>query len=222
MAELSPAERAACQAVQSISDWAIPHVTQVEQVAGWLFQALHPYHGLGAGDETLLRAAGLLHDVGFPTDPDDHHRVSARIIRAHLGGPFSAGHVETIALLARYHRQSPPKLKHRRYAALDPDGRRQIGWLGGILRVADGLDRNHDAAVRWLEVSRIDGLMEIRVSGAAAAGGERVAALAYVTGGSAPTLVDAPGVLEQDVRGGMRKRDLLERMLGMPVVIRAV
>ena len=60
------------------------------------------------------------------------------MIRTHLGAPFDEREVDLIALLARYHRRTPPKLKHRRYAALDEPGRRLVCWLGGILRVADG------------------------------------------------------------------------------------
>ena len=192
-ARLTSEEEDALERVLETSSWAIAHVRQVQRVAAWLFEQLRPYHGLGDVEERLLLAGALLHDVGFPADPPDHHKASARVIRTHLGAPFDGREVELIALLARYHRRSPPKLKHRRYAALDEPGRRLVGWLGGVLRVADGLDRSHGEAVRSVSALRVEGRLEIV----------------------------AEGACEEDVSGAMRKRDLLERVLGMAVVVRA-
>jgi exopolyphosphatase/guanosine-5'-triphosphate,3'-diphosphate pyrophosphatase len=169
------------------------HVRQVRRIAGWLYDELRPYHGLGDEERVPLLAAALLHDVGYPTDPASHHKVSARIVRAQLGPPFTAEQVDLIALLARYHRKAVPKLKHRRYAALGPDQQRVLCWLGGVLRVADGLDRAHDTAVRAIQVVRPNGRVEVRAEGAS----------------------------DEDVQGAMRKRDLLERSLGMAVLVRS-
>lgn len=224
MADLSEAEAVACEAVIDLSDWARGHVRQVSRLAGLLYEELRPYHGLGDAEKLPLLAAGLLHDVGYPTDPDEHNKVSARIIRAHLGPPWQKSEVDLIALLARYHRKGPPKLKHRRYAALDRRGRRLVTWLAGILRVADGLDREHDAAVRSLRVLRVDGRLEIHVAGVASANGG--AHMSYTTTGGGVALAAVVStvvtVLDGHISGAMRKRDLLERALGMAVVVRAV
>jgi exopolyphosphatase/pppGpp-phosphohydrolase len=224
MTDLSQAHLSACDKVLSLSDWALPHVHHVTRLADLLYDQLHPYHGLGHTEKAPLLAAALLHDVGYPTDPDRHNKVSARIIRAHLGPPWRDDEVQLIALLARYHRKTPPKLKHARYAALDERGRRLVTWLAGILRVADGLDRQHDASVRSLHAVRVDGRLEIHAAGAASANGGHAAQLAYTTAGGAVALAPrpAPTPLDPNIRGGMRKRDLLERALGMAVVIRAV
>jgi exopolyphosphatase/guanosine-5'-triphosphate,3'-diphosphate pyrophosphatase len=226
--DLAPAHAAACRSVLALSDWAVPHVHQVNRLAGLLYEELRPFHGLGDAEKSPLLAAALLHDVGYQTDPARHNKVSARIIRAHLGPPWRDDEVQVIALLARYHRKAPPKLKHRRYAALDERGRRLVTWLGGILRVADGLDREHDAAVRSLRALRVDGRLEVHVAGVASPvpplrGGGRLADPA--DGGTvalaAPPAASA-AALEGSVRGAMRKRDLLERALGMAVIVRAV
>jgi exopolyphosphatase/guanosine-5'-triphosphate,3'-diphosphate pyrophosphatase len=179
--------------VLETSSWQVAHVRHVQRISAWLFEVLRPHHGLGDVEERLLLAGALLHDVGFPTDPPDHHKASARVIRTHLGAPFDEREVELIALLARYHRRTTPKLKHRRYAALDESGRRLVGWLGGILRVADGLDRSHGEEVHSIAALPVEGRLEIV----------------------------AEGARSEDVRGAMRKRDLLERVLGMAVVVRA-
>jgi exopolyphosphatase/guanosine-5'-triphosphate,3'-diphosphate pyrophosphatase len=189
---LSAAHLAAVDALLLPSGWVIHHVRQVERIAGWLFAALRTYHGLGRGEATLLRAAALLHDIGFPLDATEHHKVSARMIRNGLGPPFTPEQVELVSLIARYHRRGQPKLVHRRYAALSEGERAVVVWLGGILRVADGLDRAHEARVRGVRAERIDGRLALRVEGSA---------------------------LDEDLDGALRKRDLLERAVGMPVLI---
>lgn len=181
--------------MHALSDWIPHHVRQVQRIAGWLFEALHEYHGLGPAERRLLEAAAYLHDVGYPTDPARHHKVSARIVRANLGAPFTDDDVQTIALLTRYHRKGGPKLKHRRFAALDGRRRDAVRWLAGILRVADGLDRSHVAAVRGVAAARIDGRLELRVRGSGAP-------------------------LDEDLAGAVKKRDVLERALGITLVVR--
>jgi exopolyphosphatase/guanosine-5'-triphosphate,3'-diphosphate pyrophosphatase len=199
---LDPEEYAAVERVLASSAWALGHVHQVAHLAGRLFDALRPYHACGRDAERMLVAAALLHDVGYPTDPDRHHKVSARLIRTMLGPPFEPAQVELIALVARYHRKGCPKLRHRRYGALTPDDRRTVNWLGGMLRVADGLDRAHDSAVGAIHAMRHDGRLMLRVSPA----------------GDTPRPAE---LLAEDVAGAMRKRDLLERALGLSVTIRA-
>jgi exopolyphosphatase/guanosine-5'-triphosphate,3'-diphosphate pyrophosphatase len=61
-----------------------------------------------------------------------------------------------IANVARYHRGSPPRKKHRNFGDLDAELREKVKALSAILRVANGLDRGHVGAVgelriRWLE-----------------------------------------------------------------------
>lgn len=216
---------AIARVLATTSDWALDHVRQVERVASALFSALALFHGFGPEEETLLCAAALLHDVGYPVDPDRHHKISARIIRAHLGLPFDPRQVELIALLARYHRKALPKLSHRRYRELAERDRRVVGWLGGILRVADGLDRAHDAGVESVAIALTDSRLEILVGPAEAAVVRPPARLARV---AAEEFVasngDARGDGEPrvDVQGAMRKRDLLERAMGRSILVRVV
>ena len=199
---LNADEYAAVERLLATSAWALPHVHQVAHLAARLFDALRPYHACGGDAERMLVAAALLHDVGYPTDPKKHHKVSARLIRTMLGPPFSAQEAELIAVIARYHRKGCPKLRHKRYGALTPEDRRTVNWLGGMLRVADGLDRAHDSAVGGIAAAPHDGRLILRVHPA----------------GATPR----PGsVLHENVAGAMRKRDLLEKALGLSVTVRA-
>jgi exopolyphosphatase/guanosine-5'-triphosphate,3'-diphosphate pyrophosphatase len=208
---LSDAQAASLERVLQTSTWEVDHVRQVRQLAVWIFQSLREYHGLGASEQVLLEAGALLHDVGYPIDPADHHKVSARIIRANLGAPFSREQVDIIALLARYHRKGIPRLDQRRYSRLNDRGRRLINWLGGILRVADGLDRSHDSAVGWISTSVVDGRLEVRVS-----------VRPYPLQGALSVNATDLERLMPHLAAATEKRTLLERAIGMPVVIRSV
>ena len=101
----------------------------------------------------ILEAAALLCNVGMFLSHAQHHKHSYYVIRGtdRLAG-FNDDEVERIALVARYHRKSEPKPKHLEFAELDDDAQREVSVLAGLLRVAIGLDRNHAARVRSLEV----------------------------------------------------------------------
>jgi len=222
---LTEARLAAIDAVRAATKhWADGHVRQVEHLAAGLYRELGEYHGLGAEEEILLRSAALLHDVGYPVDPGCHHKISARMIRSQLSEPFDAEQVELIALVARYHRKGVPKLAHRRYSALDERRRRVVTWLAGILRVADGLDRNHDSAVQFLAVSALDQRLVIEVSehpnGGQFFGGRPSGKGGLVARSENREARPVASPLQVDVRGAQRKSDLLARALGMVVTIR--
>jgi exopolyphosphatase/guanosine-5'-triphosphate,3'-diphosphate pyrophosphatase len=76
---------------------------------------------------------------------------------------FTDREIELIAQVARYHRKSQPSAdKHPEYAALDADDQARVRSMAGILRVAIGMDRNHDAAVDRVEVVG-DGVVALRL-----------------------------------------------------------
>ncbi len=135
-----------------------PHVLHVARLALRMFDELAVLHRLSDEERLLLEAAACLHDLGWSVAPDGakHHKESARLIRAQRWENFSAAQVEMIALIARYHRKSPPKLEHEDFAALNAEDRSKVSRLAALLRVADGLDRRHLQRVNDLAV-RISG-----------------------------------------------------------------
>ncbi|HVE78126.1 MAG TPA: Ppx/GppA phosphatase family protein [Gemmatimonadaceae bacterium] len=132
-----------------------PHARQVRTLALQLFDAIGERLGCVPADRQALADAALLHDVGYHINYQKHHKHSYHLIlHADLLGIAPSEQV-VIANVARYHRGAPPKRKHRNYGALDKSLRTRIKRLAAILRVADGLDRGHVAAVarikvRWL------------------------------------------------------------------------
>lgn len=123
------------------------HNDQVRRLALAIFAAVPHDPAFDGRARQMLEAAALLHDVGYFISYDRHHKHSYHLIRhAELFG-FSPREREIIANLARYHRKALPKARHENFARLAPADRALVGKLGGILRLADGLDRRRSRAV---------------------------------------------------------------------------
>ena len=125
------------------------HSLQVAKLALQLHDALAPRLGLGDAERELLEAAALLSNVGLFISHSRHHKHSYYVIRnsEHLMG-FTDREIEMIAQVARYHRKSAPSEdKHPEFAALHEEDRAAVRAASAMLRVAIGMDRNHDAAV---------------------------------------------------------------------------
>jgi exopolyphosphatase/guanosine-5'-triphosphate,3'-diphosphate pyrophosphatase len=123
------------------------HVEHVRRLALQLFEQLGETLGCGPEEQMLLEAASLLHDVGQLVSYPKHHKHSYSLIThaERLGlAPRERG---LVALISRYHRQTGPRKKHPELAALPPDDQAIVRRVSAILRVADGLDRGHSAAV---------------------------------------------------------------------------
>ena len=124
-----------------------PHSRHVAKTALSILDAVSKEYGLKKAERRMLEAAALLHDVGYFISYNSHHKHSHHLIRhADLFG-FSAHEREMIALIARYHRKSLPKKKHYEFERLEEKDQLIVSRLGGILRLADGLDRRRSGLV---------------------------------------------------------------------------
>ena len=141
------------------------HSRQVSQLALTLFDALPENVGLDPRARILLEAAGLLHDIGYFINYAKHHKHSFHLIRHAELFDFSPREKEIIANVARYHRKTLPKKNHENYAGLTPADRDLVCKLGGILRLADGLDRRRTQSVRTLACRLIRGCCEVVLQG---------------------------------------------------------
>jgi exopolyphosphatase/guanosine-5'-triphosphate,3'-diphosphate pyrophosphatase len=143
------------------------HSARTARLALDLFDATEQWHGLHRDARELLAAAARLANVGQFVSHDKHHKHSYYVIRNtdHLQG-YTDHEIELIALIARYHRKSPPKDSHPEYKALRADDQRLVSVCAGILRIAIGLDRTHAGLVDRVQVDRgEDGTVVIRVVG---------------------------------------------------------
>ncbi len=173
-----------------------PHARQVQALSLQLFDALAPRLQLDARDRQLLADAALLHDVGYHINYEKHHKHSFHLIsHADLLGMTPAEQI-VVAHVARYHRGTPPKMKHRGFAQLDRAARDKIVKLSALLRFADGMDRGHVAAVGALHVKLSNDALRVSV-------------------------VEAEGAtnVRLECWGASRKRHLLEELLGRPVIV---
>ena len=171
-----------------------PHAQHVRDIALQLFDALGERLGCRAADRQILGDASLLHDIGYHISYDSHHKHSYHLIlHADLLGVTPADQV-VIANVARYHRGALPKRAHRNFGSLDKDSRRRIRRLAALLRIADGLDRGHVAAV---------GKVKVRWS----------ARSLRIT----PHPTVAGGTMRLELWGASRRQSLLERVTGSRV-----
>lgn len=172
------------------------HVEQVLRLSRQLYDSLGKRLGCEEGDWEVLEAASLLHDVGQLVSYKGHHKHSYHLISHAENLPLSPDERILVATVSRYHRRSVPSKKHPEYARLPKEMRVRVKRLAALLRVADGLDRGHIAAVdsMRLRLSATRLLIEV-----------------------APRLASTDVKLE--LWGASRKSDLLADLLGVSIEI---
>ncbi len=141
------------------------HSRHVAILAEEIFRAVAASHNLGERERQLLEAATILHDIGYFINYTGHHKHSYHLIRhAELFG-FTPRERELVAQIARYHRKSLPGLKHLEYQRLAKSDRVLVAQLGGILRLADGLDRRRNSLISGLDLTLNKSRLTIRLQG---------------------------------------------------------
>ena len=172
-----------------------PHARHVAGLAVALFDATRRRHELGDGERALLEHAALLHDVGHHISYPGHHKHSYYLIKNGDLRGFSPLEIEMLANVARYHRRGPPSKRHAAFTSLPRGARRAVSVLAGCLRLADALDRSHRQVVRGLTASDRGNALRVRC--------------------------EADGDCSLELWGALRRVDLLEQVLGVPVKVEA-
>lgn len=132
------------------------HSAHVSKIALSLFDCLQKNLKLPAQSRKYLEAAALLANVGVVVSHSKHHLHSYYVIRNSELVGLTDHEIEMIALIARYHRKSAPKLSHPEFAQLDEPDQQLIRSLAAILRIAIGLDRTQDGRVKSVTVRAED------------------------------------------------------------------
>jgi exopolyphosphatase/guanosine-5'-triphosphate,3'-diphosphate pyrophosphatase len=120
------------------------HVRHVSHYAHSIFRHLQQEYFFTARHEMILTVASLLHEVGFYVNDRAHHKHSYYLISNSDIFGFSAHDIQLAALVARYHRRSPPKSSHSPYMSLPRKDRLIVSQLAAILRIANVLDTLKD------------------------------------------------------------------------------
>jgi Ppx/GppA phosphatase family protein/thymidylate kinase-like protein len=143
------------------------HSQQVARLAVGLFDHTRAIHGLTDREREWLEYAAILHDLGVHISYEGHHKHSYYLIKNGDLRGFEPDEIETIALVARYHRQATPKRRHDGFGDLRRRARRTVRTLAAILRLAESLDRSHAQTVMGLELHDRgdDDLLQLRATG---------------------------------------------------------
>ena len=105
-------------------------------------------------EKEYLKSAALLHDIGYYIEAKSHNKHSMEmIIKDGLQG-FDEREAKIIGCIARYHRGSlPDKHEHEIYGLLDKKDRKMVKRLGGILKLSDGLCKDHENTFSNIELT---------------------------------------------------------------------
>ncbi|MFL6451616.1 MAG: HD domain-containing protein [Bryobacteraceae bacterium] len=142
------------------------HARQVAFLAGRLFDILEPVHRLPPAAGKLLEAAALVHDIGHFVSGTSHHKHSAYLVaNSDLPG-FTNRERLAVASLCRFHRKSLPQAKKTYFDELDADAKRMVFYLTPLLRLADSLDRGHEAKIKDVSGRLKDNTVQLSVSAA--------------------------------------------------------
>jgi len=177
-------------------NWQEPHARQVARLAVDLFDGLAEVHGLGQHERELLELGGLLHDIGEHVSVEGHDKHTAYLIQHGRLRGFAPDEVAVLASLGRFHRRGNPKLSFEPFSSLPPARRERVTRLIALLRIADGLDRNHAGTVESIGVKVEDGRVRV--------------------------LVHASGDIDLELWGLRRKRELFERVFALPLDVEVV
>lgn len=141
------------------------HAQQTKKLSLVVFDAVRDQYELTGRQRDLLEAAAIVHDIGYFIAFGKHHKRSYHLIRHSDLAGFTPREREIVANVARYHRGAKPKKSHENLQSLNAADRELVRKLGGILRLADGLDRRRGAQVEELEADLEDGKINLRVAG---------------------------------------------------------
>lgn len=170
------------------------HAERASDSALMLFDQLVPLHKMGSGERELLRAAALLHDIGWINGRNKHHKTTLEIIINSRELPLPEKRRIMLGLIARYHRKSLPDNSHKYYADLDGASRATVNQLASLLRIADGLDKSRGSVIEKIECLVSPDQIIISVFG--------------------------KKILQEDIKAGAIKTDLLEKVFKKEICVR--
>jgi exopolyphosphatase/guanosine-5'-triphosphate,3'-diphosphate pyrophosphatase len=142
------------------------HSKQVCRLAMSIFDQLQTYHGCDSKYRLYLFAGSMLHDIGHCIGGQKHHKHSRKLILKYGIPGFDPTEKKAVALIARYHRKKTPKKSHHKFASLPAEWRQFVRVASAVLRIADGMDRNRQSAVKNVTVSVKNGKAKFIMTGA--------------------------------------------------------
>lgn len=130
------------------------HPKEVRRIALMIFDEVsRKIFEMPQSEKKYLESAALLHDIGYFKEAKGHNKHSMKMIVKEGLKEFSPTETKIIACIARYHRGSlPDKEEHEIYNTLEKHERKIVKRLGGILKLADGLDKAHKSIIKSTKI----------------------------------------------------------------------
>jgi len=151
------------------------HAKLVTTNALQLFDELEDLHRLDSQAKLILHCASLLHECGGFISDSSHHKHSQYIIQNSDIFGLSNSDIQLVALIARYHRNSPPKASHAIYRDLDTYQQMRVSKIASLLRIADALDHTHSKRSENISIHLTPGTLNIHLKAVTDATVERIA-----------------------------------------------
>lgn len=129
------------------------HAKKVMEYASLIFDTLAKGQQFTPREKLYLQIASLLHDIGYFIGATDHHKNTYELLKRTEIFGLSPSEVFLIAMIARYHRKSPPKKNHPEFMSLDIRERILVTRLSAILRLANALDACHLPIIKQLSIT---------------------------------------------------------------------
>ena len=105
-------------------------------------------------EKEYLKAGALLHDIGYYIEEKSHNKHSLKLILDYGLKNFDEKETKIIGCICRYHRGSlPDKINHDIYNTLEKKERKIVKRLGGIVKLADGLDTEHREIIKDIKIN---------------------------------------------------------------------
>ena len=125
------------------------HALEVQRIAMLIFEETSKkIFEMSEKEREFLKVAALLHDIGYSIEAKGHNKHSMHLIIENGLDGFTQEETKIIACIARYHRGSlPDKTEHEYYNTLEKHERKVVKRLGGILKLADGLNKEHERII---------------------------------------------------------------------------
>jgi exopolyphosphatase/guanosine-5'-triphosphate,3'-diphosphate pyrophosphatase len=142
------------------------HSQHVARLAIALFDQTRAIHGLTDREREWLEYAAILHDIGVLISYEGHHKHSYYLVKNGDLRGFEPEEIETISLVARYHRMGTRSAATRASGICRADAPDRP-HAGGDVRLAESLDRSHAQSITGIEVHDRgdDDLLQLRTSG---------------------------------------------------------
>jgi exopolyphosphatase/guanosine-5'-triphosphate,3'-diphosphate pyrophosphatase len=151
--------RSIVELAQRCNYWSA-HAQHSAKLSLTLFDQTRSVHGLGDREREWIEYGALLHDIGNHISYGRHHRHSYYLIKNGDLRGFAPEEIETIGLIARYHRRGTLKKGDGAYQALPKPMRRAVRLGAALVHLTEGLDRSHAQVFSRVQVSdRSDGLL---------------------------------------------------------------